>query len=316
MALVRCPKHKIPYNDENPRGCPACAREKDGGDQAVMQELARVSRSMRSRPDEATAPPPRTSTGSITSAARRSVTEAPLAPAVPQGAVARLLQGMRDNQRLTLAALAVVIMILVLMATTGPRFVEAPNPPELTETLRPLPIHPNSRITTVFAVLGTQSPQSVPDAPRLARYSYGTDFQIDALNQTVYAIAFSVPNRSWQGLRVGMPERTVRGTLALLGATQEESPAVLPPPQTMGKYRVYQSLEQRPTKRLKVEIRPPNGCYDVLVSLQPRAAGLLLQGNRRYAVIGEGDVTLDWVSTGIRIVNRALSGPDSPRPAC
>src|SRR5262249_58433835 len=43
MALVRCPIHKIPYNDENPRGCPACALEKEGGGEAqVMQELARA----------------------------------------------------------------------------------------------------------------------------------------------------------------------------------------------------------------------------------------------------------------------------------
>ena len=57
MALVRCPKHQIPYNDENPRGCPACAAEtEEGGQASIMKELARRS---RTRPaPEARAPEP------------------------------------------------------------------------------------------------------------------------------------------------------------------------------------------------------------------------------------------------------------------
>ncbi|HEY2824879.1 MAG TPA: hypothetical protein VGI83_04970, partial [Gemmatimonadales bacterium] len=47
MPLVRCPIHNIPYNSDNPRGCPACAREKEGASASVMQELARVSRATR-----------------------------------------------------------------------------------------------------------------------------------------------------------------------------------------------------------------------------------------------------------------------------
>jgi len=36
MALIRCPKHGVPFNDDNPRGCPACALEKEGGEQAQV----------------------------------------------------------------------------------------------------------------------------------------------------------------------------------------------------------------------------------------------------------------------------------------
>jgi hypothetical protein len=59
MALVRCQIHDIPYNDENPRGCPACAREKQGEDldAQAIQELARVSRGIR-RPGAADTQPP------------------------------------------------------------------------------------------------------------------------------------------------------------------------------------------------------------------------------------------------------------------
>ena len=43
MPLVRCPTHKIPYNDENPRGCPACAREKEGAAQVSVAQPCLVA---------------------------------------------------------------------------------------------------------------------------------------------------------------------------------------------------------------------------------------------------------------------------------
>jgi hypothetical protein len=164
-------------------------------------------------------------------------------------------------------------------------------------------------VTTVFAVLGPQAPMPVPDARQLARYSYGTDLSIDALNRRVYAVTIEVPSRSWRGLQVGGPERTIRGALALLGVVSEETPPTIPEPQEIGGYRVYPSLDERPRRALKVEVRPPNGCFDVTVDLQPRAAGILQRGDRRYAVISEGDVALQWVATRIQIVSRAVSGP-------
>src|SRR5262245_31854169 len=88
MALVRCPIHKIPYNDENPRGCPACALEKEGGGEAqVMQELARAVQGPRrttgtQAPPTEPVEPPRRSTGTrpAPDGSRRSSTSQPVVP--------------------------------------------------------------------------------------------------------------------------------------------------------------------------------------------------------------------------------------------
>ena len=176
--------------------------------------------------------------------------------------------------------------------------------------MRPLPIEPNQPISNVFALLGTQAPQSVPGAARLARYSYGTDLYIDAINDRVYAITVGVTNRTWHGLSVGAPERTATGTLALLGVVREDDAAPVPPPLEVSGYRVYQSLDSRPRRLLRVEVRSPNGCFDAEITLRPQTVGLLLKGENRYAVLGKGsDVEPEWVVTQIRVVDRRVSGP-------
>ena len=82
MAVVRCPIHRIPYNDSNPRGCPACAQEKEGGAADVMQELARASQMGR-----------RTSEAARTSVAdfNGPVTTQPRVPVAGASPLARLL---------------------------------------------------------------------------------------------------------------------------------------------------------------------------------------------------------------------------------
>ncbi len=310
MALIRCPTHKIPYNDDNPRGCPACAREKEGGGEAkLMQELARASQVTREAPAESTP-----AGGTATAAPRPSATVRPevaeplATPLADAGLIARLVRGARERPVMAIGWMLAAVLLVVVIVSAGPTFIEAPNPAEPTGEVRPLPVEPNAPVVTAFAVLGPQPPQAVPDAPQLARYAYGTDLTVDALNDRVYAITLEVSSRTWQGLQVGVSERTVRGSLAMLGQVQEEGSAVSDP-QEIGGYRVYPSLDQRPRRTLRVEVRPPNGCFDVTVDLQPRAAGILERGGRRYAVIGKGDVTLEWVSTRIFIVNRAASGP-------
>ncbi|MBE0592768.1 MAG: hypothetical protein IH616_10265, partial [Gemmatimonadales bacterium] len=178
-----------------------------------------------------------------------------------------------------------------------------------------LPIEPNGPVTTAFAVLGTQQPEVVPEARQLARYSYGTELTVDALNDAIYAITMSLPNRTWKGVPVGEPEHTVRGALALLGVPEELPAGPTPALTTISGYRVYPSLAERPRRTLRVKVRPPNGCFDVDVELQPRIAGLLLTGSHRYAVVGRGDVEPEWVSTRVRVVNRSLTGPYAQRAA-
>lgn len=324
MALVRCPKHKIPYNDANPRGCPACAREQEGGGEAeLMRELARMSRAVQAPPEPVEAPPER-STPTATPAARaprpapvRPVTEPPRRPVAEDTVLRRLLQRARDRRWLTGGTILIVIALVGLAVLSGPEFVAEPHPAQVSDDqLRSLPIDPGMPIENVFAVLGPQPPQTAPESRRLARYAYGSDLTIDALNGVVYAITYSVPNRRWRGLQVGVPERVVEGALALFGIPEasQTGGAQL---RRVGKYAVYPSLDQRPVRTLRTQVRPPNGCLDIEVELRPRAAGILIDGDQRYAVIGEGDPVLEWFSTRVRVINRAVQGPYAEGgPAC
>jgi hypothetical protein len=311
MALIRCPTHKIPYNDDNPRGCPACAREKEGGGEAkLMQELARASQVTRNGPPEPTGSGrTATPTSQPPATVPPEVTEQPTTPLPPEGLISRVVRGARERPRLSIGWLLAAVLLVIVFFNAGPTFIEAPDPAEPTGEVRPLPVEPNALVTTVFAILGPQAPQVVADAPQLARYAYGTDLTVDALNSRIYAITLEVTSRTWRGLQVGVPERTVRGTLALLGQVEEEGSALVADPQEVRGWLVYPSLNQRPRRTLRVEVRPPNGCFDVTVDLQPRAAGILERGGQRYAVIGKGDAPIQWVSTRIQVVSRAVSGP-------
>jgi hypothetical protein len=321
MALVRCEIHKIPYNDENPRGCPACAREKEGADQTnVMQELAKASRT-----SSATVIPPapaekkeskELAPGALwrqSLAQSQSAIEAPDISIIEEGTPGRFSWLSDNRRRLTVGWVIIGVLAITLFLTAGPGYVEAPHPPEPPSEARILTVQPFAPITTVFSIMGPQAPQAVPGAQRLARYSYGSDLYIDALNARVYAITLEVGSRTWRGLQVGMPERAAEGTLSLLGQIQRQEPTGARSPQEIGGYTVYPSLENRPTRTLLVEVRPPNGCFDVSVDLQPRASGILRSGGERYAVIGEGsNAPHTWVVTRIRITTRRVSGPHGP----
>ncbi len=292
MAVVRCPVHKIPYNDENPRGCPACAREGSRDETAdVIRELARASRT--SRGIEQT-PSPAVPVVELLTPPSEPAPERP-------GWLEQLRSLPRERRFLTYGTLAIVVLVVTLVLVSGPRYVEAPLPPTPSGEIRPLVVRPDDPITTVFAVLGPQQPEAIPDQPQLARYRYGTDLTVDTRNDLVDRITYRVPNRSWNGISVGDPELTVRGALAMLGPVREETPVPPRPPQSVSGYEVYPSLEQRPRRTLRVEVRPPNGSFDVEVDLRPRIVGLLLDGSNRYAVIGRGDVSLEWVSTEVRV---------------
>jgi hypothetical protein len=314
MALVRCPIHKIPYNEENPRGCPACAAEKEGAEgSSIMRELARMSRTAR-RPGEAVGPPPPVEEVPPPPAAEAPGEEeaAPIFEEAPAG----VLDSLRERRALVVGAVVIVALAAALYWWTRPDFVEQPDPPVVSGDLRPLPIEADAPISMVFGLLGTQAPHPAPEDARLARYSYGDDIVVDALNQIVYAVTIAVPNRSWRGLQVGMPERNAAGTLALLGTPQDTTGRVRAEPGEVRGFTVYPSLDERPLRVLRAEVRPPNGCFDVLVDLKPRTLGLLLEDGQRYAVVGRGETDPDWVVTRIRIVNRAIRGPYAEGIAC
>ena len=323
MALVRCPVHKIPYNDENPRGCPACARAKDGkGRESVMHELARVSQAgqrptpAQVQPVRPTPPPVRRGPAPTHPAYRRPSAATAPAPAFSAGLLDKLTQLTGQRQFRVAGAAAAVILVVALVVTSGPQFKQGMYPQVPAGDARPLPLDPNVPVTVAFGALGARTPSANPDSPRLARYTYGTDLTVDVLNGIIYAVSVRIPNRSWRGLHAGMPERTAQGTLALLGTPTEVAPTSAPPPERMGGYWIYGSLDARPRRTMHVEVRPPNGCFDVQVDLQPQAVGTLDDGDRRYAVVGTDEPTLNWVVTQVRIVSRSLRGPYAGVPAC
>jgi hypothetical protein len=243
---------------------------------------------------------------------------APRSPTASEapGWLAQALALARARRFHTLGIATSAVLILILVVVSGPRYVDAPNPPSADGAVRPLLIEPNAAISVVFTALGTPQPEPVPDELQLARYRYGTGLVIDAYNQHVHRITFTLPNRSWKGITVGVPEQTVRGALALLGATRDVSRQPPQPPESVSGYAVYSSLDARPRRTLLVEVRPPNGCYEVQVVLRPQVVGVLLQDSNRYAVIGERDALPQWVSTEVRITSRAEIGLDGTVTGC
>lgn len=307
MALVRCPIHDIPFNDDNPRGCPACAREKEGtGDQGnIMKELARASQMIRR-------PGPAPGGGSGTHPLLEEIEMVTPQPRVPPAEFTWLDRALTFVKQRPIHAIGIPLVVILLgrlLFRSGPEFVERPHPPAATEEALPLPIEPGQAVSTVFAVLGTQPPRAHPEFPVLERYAYGTDLAIDALNGVVYSIVLGVPSRSWRGLRVGMPQQHAEGALALLGTPQSARQPTQPRADTIAGYVVYPSLEARPRQSLKAEVRPPNGCFDAIVDIQPRAVGIVIQSEREFAAIGPPRTPFDWVATRVTVVNRQVAGP-------
>ena len=215
-----------------------------------------------------------------------------------------------------IAFTTVILLVIIAYFTVGPQFRPGMFPVAIEGNTRPLPLNPNVSVTTAFGLLGSGEPKTNPDSPRLARYTYGTDLMVDASNGVIYAVTMRVPNRSWRGIRAGMPEQAARGALALLGVINEPEAVGVRQPEEIRGYWVYPSLADRPRRTLRVRVRPPNGCFEVQVDLQPQAIGTLDAGENRYAVVGTESGALDWVVTQVRIVSNSLRGPYLGVPAC
>ena len=304
MALVKCPKHKIPYNDANPRGCPACALEKEGG--GVMQELARASQ-MGKRPS---------STMTSVPDLEQPVTSQPRIPLPAVRRFSQLLKLLQNRRNATIAGGIIISLLLLLLLSSRARFTDAPSPVIYSGVVRPFPVSPNDPITMVFSALGPQKPTPNPEAQSVERYSYGTDLNVDAINGRVYAVTIAVPNRSWQGLRVGMSATNAEGALAMMGAPREAESRLTTRSDTLSGYVVYRTLQSRPRRTLVAEVRPPNNCFDVMVDLQPRSIGYLTRGGQKWVALNRPGGPLEWVITRIQVVSRSMSGPYSTGPVC
>jgi hypothetical protein len=318
MALVRCPKHDIPYNDENPRGCPACWREREGADEAtVMRELARASRGaprleVLPPPEPAPAPP---ADKRALSPWPAPVTQPPRVPTPAPTLRERLAVFLKAHWLSSVAILLGVVGLTLLYYVSRPTFHEGYVPPLATVLARPFPVEPNTPIVAAFAMLGTVRPQLNPDSPTLTRFDFGDGAVVDALNGEVYAITLSSPDRRWHGHRVGAGETSARGELALLGPIHEVGPSPASP-FPVGGYLAYNGLDALPRKVLSTEVRPPNGCYDVEVVLAPQIIGTAREGEDTLVAVARRGADPTWVVYRVRVVSRSMEGPYAGPPAC
>lgn len=291
MALVRCEFHGLLYNTDNPRGCPACDQDKKGrqGEASMMKELARASRKT-DRPSET-----------------KSMETRSLSP------VSASFTGLDRRKLLIIGIVLVAGLVFALFSLAQPRLIVQPDPGGSNGNMRPLALTPGQSVSVLFSMLGTQPPHTHPTDPAVERYSYGTDLFVDAISSTVYSIDIGVANRSWRGLSVGLPETEVEGKLALLSEPIRTAVRGTATPQVISGYLTFPSVEARPTYSLIAEVRPPNGCFDVTVDMQPFSVGVLVRAGRRMAVVGDEGDDLDWVATHIRVTDRHRQGPLNTR---
>lgn len=318
MAVVRCPRHNIPYNDQNPRGCPACAAERKGPDPTAeaIRELQRASRGVGQPPDIEILPPPppEEDTRQPSGVWPPPVTQPPRIPTPQPTRLERTTQLIRRRFVWFALGVACVVTLLLIYQVTRPTFVSQQIPPSPSGDAKPVPLGPNIPLDGVFAMLGTAQGRVNPDSRTLARYVFSDSLTVDALNGTVYAVTVTSPAQSWRGLRVGMDSVATEGALSLLGPIRDGPVARYDKPLDLGGYQTYQTLASLPRRTRIAEVRPPNGCYDVVVDLAPRAIGWVSENNQRSVAIARGDASLNWALVRIRAVSRALPGPYAAGP--
>ena len=202
-----------------------------------------------------------------------------------------------------------------LFFTVRPTFIEQLHPRAVVGEARPLPLNPRQPVSTLFSTLGTQAPIAHPTRGNVERYSYGTSLTFDVTEGLIYSLSIGVPNRLWRGIHVGMSQTQIAGGLTLLGTVQQAAGLADEEPAVQAGYLVYPSIDNLPRRRMTAEVRPPNGCYDVLVDLQPQVQGLLSTRRNRYTVVAKEDEAVQWVATQIQVVDRSRAGPLDTR-AC
>jgi hypothetical protein len=316
MALVRCPKHNVPYNTRNPRGCPACYQERQGNRQAtLMRDLARASQGL---PRVDILPPVEADDDEVTTVIEPwapPVTQQPRVPTPEPTTWEKLARFVRANAVLVAAVTVGIVGLVMLWSVSRPTFEEGAIPPHLSGEALPFPVQPNVPIVGAFALVGTVPPQVNPDAASLARYDFGRGATVDVLNGIVYAITLTTPERAWNGARVGLDEVPARGQLALLGTVQVRAVPSLTA-RTVGNYVAYPTLEQLPHRLLTTAVRPPNGCYDVEMELAAQVIGTVTRGEEHFfAIARRGSVPRDVIHR-VRVVSRSMPGPYAGRPAC
>lgn len=307
MAVVRCPKHELPYNEDNPRGCPACAAE-EAGESYTSASAAWSQRGVEAEPSRRA---DAGATGPGSDSLVRSI-EDQLNVATDRlfDPFRRAGEWLKDQAKARPAIASLVVLVGVLALVTavrrmgGPEFVEQPIPRPANGDVRPLAVVPGQPLDVMFSILGITTPRPHPTESRMERYVYTLDLIVDALNGQVHSLTIRTPDRSWRGLRVGMPAADGEGALSLLGRFTSRDDGRGEPDVKDG-YLIFPSRVTIPVTTITAEMRPPNGCLDVTVEFQPAIWGELVDGGLRSPVVGMAGDELGWVVTQIHVVTRA-----------
>lgn len=185
---------------------------------------------------------------------------------------------------------------------------------DYTGQILPLPLEPGADINVMFAQLGSANPEAVQQWPSMVRYRFPS-VTVDLDNGFVYRIELNGPARTWERLRVGMGEDEARGALALLGDPSGQRTDD-PPVRFQSGYRVFPSLAERPENRLTVQVRPPNGCFDLIAVLRPTPIGILKKGESEFAAVAKGSDDIAWGVEEVVVVDRKRAGPLGPAARC
>jgi hypothetical protein len=306
MAVVRCPKHELPYNEDNPRGCPACAAE-EAGEAYTSASAAwsqRGSEDESGRLEDPGTPVP--GSDGLVRSIEDQLNVATDRLSDPFRRVGRWIKDQakaRPGVATVMVLVGIVVMVSMIRGMGGPEFQARPSPPAATGDVLPLAVEPGQPLDVMFSILGTAAPRPHPTESRMERYVYTLDLVADALNGQVHALRIRTPDRSWRGLRVGMPAVDGEGALSMLGRFTSRDDGRGQPEARDG-YLVFPSRVTVPVTTVTAEMRPPNGCLDVTVEFQPAISGELIDGGLRSPVVGQEGDEVAWVVTEIHVVSR------------
>ncbi|MCZ6916822.1 MAG: hypothetical protein O7I93_08600 [Gemmatimonadetes bacterium] len=315
MAVVRCPKHELPYNEDNPRGCPACAAEELGGTDGSAS-AAWTRSGTTDQPVELEGfghAGAGAGSGSLVRSIEGQLNAATAWLTDPFRRIGRWIKGQAKARPgwATLAVVAGFIFVIVMIRRIGaPDFLAQADPPAASGEVLPLAVEPGTRLDIMFSILGTRTPRPHPTQANLERYVYSLDLVADAMNGEVYALTLRTPDRSWRGLRVGMSSIEGEGALSMLGRFTSRTQS-RGEPQIKDGYQIFSSRTILPVRRITAEVRPPNGCLDVTVEFRPAITGVLIDGGLRTLVVAREAEELNWVLTQTYVVSR--TGDRDPR---
>ena len=310
MAVVRCPKHELPYNEDNPRGCPACAAEEAGESLGSAWSPTGSGVEPGGSSDLGAGGPGSDGLVRSIEGQLNVATDRLTDPFRRAAGWIKDKAKARPGWAAMVALVGIILMVGMIRRIGGPEFVAQLTPRGASGEVLPLAVEPGQPLDVMFSILGTRAPRPHPTESRMERYVYTLDLIADALNGQVHALTIRTPDRSWRGLRVGMPSVDGEGALSMLGRFTSRDDG-RGDPQPKDGYLIFPSRVTVPVTTVTAEMRPPNGCLDVTVEFQPAISGELLDGGLRSPVVGREGDDVAWVVTEIYVVSR--TGDVDPR---